>query len=452
MPPGIAAVVFTLGILGLFWLDRDRNIRTSGALWVAVAWLALSGSRSVWQWVHAEEAAAAVESPEQYVMEGNPVDRVVYASLVALGLIVLLRRRQVGRFLLANVPIVIFFLYCAASLFWSDYPDVAFKRWTKALGDFVMVLVVLTDRDRLGAIKRLLTRVGFLLVPLSILFIKYYPALGRTYSRWEGATSYIGVATTKNALGMISLLFGLGSLWRLLTALPIRSAARTRHLIAHGIIVVLAVWLCWVANSMTSLWCLILGGVVLLATAFRPPAKSMVSVHLLIAAVVLVPFLTLFLGVGADLAHSATGRNISTLTDRTDIWKATLSLGGNAVFGTGFESFWLGSRLTAIWSLYWWHPNEAHNGYLEVFLNLGWAGIAMLVIVIATGYRTVIGRVRRNVPEGTFLLALFAVGIVYNFTEAALFKMMTPIWIMLLLAITKVPRRDMTGFKDFRDY
>ena len=65
------------------------------------------------------------------------------------------------------------------SLLWSDFPDVAFKRWTKALGDLVMVLVVLSDREPISAVKRLFSRTEFLLIPLSVLLIKYYPTLGR---------------------------------------------------------------------------------------------------------------------------------------------------------------------------------------------------------------------------------------------------------------------------------
>ena len=72
------------------------------------------------------------------------------------------------------------------SIGWSDYPDVAFKRWIKSLGDFVMVLIILTDRDRYAAIKRALTWTAFLLMPLSVLFIKFYPDLGRGYHRGPG--------------------------------------------------------------------------------------------------------------------------------------------------------------------------------------------------------------------------------------------------------------------------
>ena len=83
------------------------------------------------------------------------------------------------------------------------------------------------------------------------------------------------------------------------------------------------------------------------------------------------------------------GRN-PTLTDRTEVWSVILNQAGNPWVGTGFESFWLGPRLDRIWSIYSWHPGEAHNGYIEIYLNLGWTGLVLLAVVIATGYRTVI--------------------------------------------------------------
>ena len=74
-----------------------------------------------------------------------------------------------------NAPILLFFSYCAVSILWSDYPDVALRRWIKALGDLVMVMIILTDPEPLAALKRFLARTGFLLVPVSVLLIKYYP-------------------------------------------------------------------------------------------------------------------------------------------------------------------------------------------------------------------------------------------------------------------------------------
>lgn len=434
MNPTIATCIFGVGVLGLFWLNKEKESRPSGGLWLAVVWLFFCSSRSVEQWLGYQGA----DSP----MEGSPLDRAVYFVLILIGLAILLRRKGVVKIIRANSPVIIAFLYCAVSILWSDYPDIAFKRWVKALGDFVIVLVVLSDRDRVSAIKELLTRTGFMLIPFSILFIKYYPFLGRAYSRYEGAVSYNGVALTKNELGMICLIFGLSALWRILEEFQARLRVRPhriRPLIAQGAILLMVLFLFRLVNSMTSLWCFLLGATILVSTHFRRISRRPAIVHWLAGPGILVPFAMLFLNLGSEIAHNVTGRDVTTLTDRTEVWAECLKLAGSPFFGTGFESFWLGSRLNAMWQVFWWHPNEAHNGYLEVFLNLGWIGIILLALVIVTGYRTVIARVRENAPACGLMLAYFLTAIVYNFTEAAFFRMMTPIWVCFLLAVTRVP-------------
>jgi exopolysaccharide production protein ExoQ len=434
MSPASATVVYALLILGLFWLDRGQKARTSVALWIPLVWVSLACSRSLGQWM----GLPPIDQSEQ-VLQGNPIDRWVYTGLLAVGLIVLVsRRRQVGKLLRANAPIILFFLYCAVSLLWSDYPDVAFKRWNKALGDLVMVLVILSDREPSAALKRLLARTTYVLIPLSILFIKYYPSLGRGYGPWGGKVQNFGVTMNKNTLGVICLVFGLGSLWRFLAAYQDRKCTgRTRQLIAHGVILGMVLWLLWMANSMTALSCFLMASALLLLANSRAVIRRPAVVHLVIAAMLSVSVSVLFLGVGPGVLQTM-GRD-PTLTDRTEIWRVILSMVQNPLLGTGFESFWLGPRLAKMWSIYWWHPQEAHNGYLEIFLQLGWIGVALLVVILVTGYRTVFGAWRSNVSTGSLLLAYFFAGLVFNFTEAGFFRMMAPAWIFFLFAITSVP-------------
>jgi exopolysaccharide production protein ExoQ len=188
---------------------------------------------------------------------------------------------------------------------------------------------------------------------------------------------------------------------------------------------------------MTSLSCFLIASALLLATAFRPVVRRPAVVHWLVAAVLCASISVLFLGFSPGVLNTM-GRD-PTLTARTEIWTVVLSIANNSLVGTGFESFWLGPRLEKIWSMYSWGPAEAHNGYLEIFLNLGWVGLALLALVIAAGYRTVVAAYRRHLPTGNLWLAYFVVGLIYNFTEAAFFRMMAPAWIFFLLAITGVP-------------
>src|SRR5215472_7354506 len=175
MPPSVATLVCALVILALFLLQGDRKSKVSSALWIPVMWVLLGGSRSVTEWLGGQ---GPVESPNT-ALEGTPLDAAILSGLLAAGLTVLVVRKwRFGAFLQWNTLLFIFFFYCALSTLWSDFPFFALKHWVKALGDLVMVLVVLTDPDPTAALRRFLARPGFLLFPVSILLIKYYPSLG----------------------------------------------------------------------------------------------------------------------------------------------------------------------------------------------------------------------------------------------------------------------------------
>jgi exopolysaccharide production protein ExoQ len=435
MSPNTATAACGLFIVAVLLLNRDRQSPGSWSLWIPVAWLLICGSRNVSQWIG---GVGADPSADRAFVDGNPLDAAIFAGLMAAGFLVLLARRgRLGPVLRGNGPLLVFFLYCLVSVLWSDYSLVAFKRWTKAVGDVVMVLVVVTDPDPVAATKRLLMRTGVLLIPISILLIRYYPALGRSYSAWTGTAYNTGVATGKNGLGYVCLIFGLGSLWCLLD--EFRGGERVRAagpLIAQGALLALALWLFQMAHSATSFSSFLIGGVLMAVTRLRALARRSAAMHLLVGTVLFVVLYATLLNPEAGLVE-AVGRD-STLTGRTRIWNTALSLTVNPLFGAGYESFWLGDRLEKIWSSEPDHPNQAHNGYLEVFLDLGWVGLVLLGLVEAWGYRTVIRALRWNPRTGGLRLAFFVVAAIYNLTEHA-FRELHPVWIAFLLAIIVVP-------------
>src|SRR6266446_4192508 len=257
MIPLFGIFLFSLGIPALFLLNRDREAHTSKALWLPVLWLSLAGSRMVSQWLGVRLGA---DWPPDVLLEGSPVDRDVVTILIALGLIVLFARGlRVATLLRVNVPILLFLFYCATSILWSDFPDIAFKRWIKALGDIVMVLIVLTDSAGTAAIKRLLARVGFILIPVSILMI-YFLHMGLGYyGEWGTKPLLTGVTLNKNMLGLDCLIFGVGSFWCFFEASQDgEQKRRTGPRIAHAIVLAMAVWLLVMGDSMTPLVCLML--------------------------------------------------------------------------------------------------------------------------------------------------------------------------------------------------
>jgi exopolysaccharide production protein ExoQ len=427
-------IVYVLLIVGLFALDHDGAVRTSPALWLSTAWLSICASRPVSLWF---STGTSIQSPEQY-LDGSPFDRAVLTGLVVLGLIVLLQRGQkVGAILRANGALVVFLLYCGISIIWSDYPDVAFKRWIKWVGSLTMVVIVVTDTNPMVAVKRWLARAGFLLVPMSIVLIKYYPDLGRAYNRFTYIPYPQGVTTGKNELGSICLIFGIGAVWRLLQIWrDTRSGWRSRSSIAYIVFLSMVFWLFSIADSMTSLACFLMASMLMAATSSRAFVRRSWAIHVLVVTMLAVALSGLFLDAGSG-ALQTMGRDPS-LTGRTEVWRSVLDMAGNPWLGTGFESFWLGPRIEKLWRIHWWHPNEAHDGYIELYLNLGWIGIVLFSCILVSAYRKVILAVRRTPVEGQLRLALLYTAAVYNCTESAV-GAMHPVWIVMLLAAMTVP-------------
>jgi exopolysaccharide production protein ExoQ len=428
----IATLIFVVLISVLVRLTRDRGTRWSAALLIAFAWLWFASSRNPTAWLQIREGGKW--SADTAYGEGSAFDRNVLTGLILLGVIVLAKRKKrVTAFLAANYPVILFFLYCGLSATWSDHADISIKRWFRSLGDLVMVMVILTDVDWVGAFKWVYLRLACLLVPLSILFFRWFPALGRSYSIHDGHVTITGVTDDKNLLGAICTLFALAVTWCVLEALPTRGPGRKWRLIAYGSIIAVALYLIKLADSATATACLIEGGAILLLTSRPKIYRRPMMTHFIVGTVLGLTAINLFFG---SALLELFGRN-ATLTGRTDLWSLCLTLVTNPLVGAGYESFWLGWRLEKMWH-YIAGVNQAHNGYLEIYLNLGWIGVVLLVAFLISGYRNIISAVRRGEPAGSLRLAFFVVALVANCTEAG-FKMMHPMWIALLVVSTARP-------------
>jgi O-antigen ligase len=192
------------------------------------------------------------------------------------------------------------------------------------------------------------------------------------------------------------------------------------------------------AQSVTSLTCLFVGVGILLATA--PPIAILNPKR--IGRYLLVSFLALaVLVLSFDILPifiASMGRDM-TLTGRTDLWKYLVTAPINPILGAGFESFWVGDRLERIWADYWWHPNQAHNGYLETYLNLGLLGLFLLIAAIVGSYARISKVAVINPDYARLRITFLTIVLLYNISEAT-FKGIGLLWFtFLLIAIDPPP-------------
>ena len=427
-----ATMLTILVIVILFRLDRSEEKRGPIALWIPFIWLLIESSRPVSAWIQ----NVAGNTTNSYI-DGSPLDRNILTTLMALGLFFLSKKaKRIGLILKSNPAIILYFIFCLASTIWAEYPMVVLKRWIRSVGDVEMLMIVITQEDRLGAFKRIFTRVGYLVVPLSILLIRFYPQWGRFYSR-GGAPEWTGVGTDKNALGMICMLYGIVFLWRWLELYSVqkKSKKQKRSMIALGSALTMIAYLLLIADSQTALACFAMASALVIVTAWSAKWTKPVPLSAMVAGMIGLSYCVLIARIGTWLL-TLLGRN-PTLTGRTAVWDTLLANAVNPWIGAGYEDYWIGPRLEMFNQLLG-GLNQAHNGYIEIYLNMGFVGLAFLALVILTGYRNILWELRRDKLVARLKMAFFVICLIYNFTEAS-FKMMSPVWFTFLWASMMVP-------------
>ena len=122
------------------------------------------------------------------------------------------------------------------------------------------------------------------------------------------------------------------------------------------------------------------------------------------------------------------------------VWSHLLEVHINPVLGTGFESFWLARwRLEELEGLFFYSINEAHNGYLETYLNLGLIGVFLLIVLFVATFWKIRLELFRNFEWARFRLGFLAAVILYNWTEAA-FRTVSALWFIFFIIAMDYPR------------
>jgi exopolysaccharide production protein ExoQ len=437
-----AGLILWATVLFVIWAIRsDTALRkgVSGATWIPTLWVAILASRPLSNWL----GGGLPESPG-YSLEGSPIDALFFLSMiVAASVVVANRKLDWGAFLSRNWPILLLYFYLLVSVLWAADPLVSFKRWFKEAGNISVALVILTEKNPQQAFKAVFVRCAYLLIPLSFIFIRYFPDLGRVYNIHSGELEPIGVTFQKNSLGAMILVCGLVTIWDILENPPASGKkwlARLMLFLRLGI-VVLGVYLLRLCDSKTSLLCLAIGGAVLLASRI-PRLKGGIR-HL----GVLMPLGILFFylvdslfGLKESVVNSL-GRDM-TFTGRTDVWQALLGLHTDPILGTGFCSFWSDEKYLS--RLPEWVAFSAHNGYLEAYIDGGFVAVSLLVLLVGvTGFR-ITKELRSSSSYAVMRYVALTAAVVANFSESY-FVRMAPVGFLFILIAVEVPLRRIAG-------
>jgi O-antigen ligase len=193
---------------------------------------------------------------------------------------------------------------------------------------------------------------------------------------------------------------------------------------------------------------LFVGILVVAVLGLRFVGKRFIGTYVVIGALALLAAEWAF-GIYTD-AIQLLGKD-TTLSDRTLLWSELLKVKINPLFGTGFESFWLGERFRKFAESRWWQPNQAHNGYLETYLNLGLVGLILLIVLLIATFWKGRRELLTNFQFGRFRLGFLAAVVAYNWTEAS-FKNISAIWFVFYIIALDYRQPEFESFQTIQTF
>jgi exopolysaccharide production protein ExoQ len=410
MPPRLALGICFLFVWWAFRSDSRNHPRSPLALLLPTLWMMRCGSRSIDYWIGGGDIGRW--------------DPVLIAILSAMGLLVMLRRSPNWRGILShNSALFLFYGYMVLSSTWAEEVDNPAIKMMRPIGDLIMALLVVTESDPLSAILTIWRRTSILLIPLSIVLIRYFAYLGRMEDKHWGADSWIGVTTHKNPLGQLCLISAFAFIWELVdahrSATPLKRQRMTLLYLALTAYLMLAGGSN--SRSSTSIFCLLLAASLYSLFGYLKDRARLIIRRIFQGAIAL-GFLAMSLQLSGTSLQAVVAESFgkdSTLTDRTYLWQDVVRLGFKSpFFGSGYGGFWVPSIYSKLSPQIDNGPMEAHNGYLETFANLGLVGLAILLCVIIQSIRNAADQMNTNFEYGRLRLVLLLTVVVMNYSEA----------------------------------
>lgn len=125
----------------------------------------------------------------------------------------------------------------------------------------------------------------------------------------------------------------------------------------------------------------------------------------------------------------------TTLSGRTNLWEGALEkIAERPWLGYGYQGFWQeGGGAEMIWKAEGYKPPHAHNGFINITLDLGLVGLFLFLLTIATNYLRAIAWLRL----GTTTIELWPIFYVtfffmYNHSENTILAHNSIFWALLV--------------------
>jgi len=294
----------------------------------------------------------------EIVWQGN-----VFAVYAVTVLVLVFNWRSVGVLLGATWPILLPLLLAICSVLWSVDPELSLYRTialagTTAFGMFLAVRFSLEEQLKLLAL--VLGMVACASALVALLFPEYGVMTGPHSGAWSGVFYH------KNTFGRTMALAAVVFSLLVLGSRELRLVA----LLGMALSIALVVASFSLASLIVGIACL--AAVWVLSAMQRGAGRRRVMVLLIGATFTVIA--AIWAIQHEDRVLTSLGRD-STFTGRTELWTVLLEKARmHQWLGYGYGAFWRGATGMSgevQEALHGWYPIHAHNGFLDIVLELG---------------------------------------------------------------------------------
>ncbi|RYY98537.1 MAG: O-antigen ligase family protein [Chitinophagaceae bacterium] len=306
------------------------------------------------------------------------------------------------------IPLFLVLAFYAFSTTWAE-PSVKANSSHVTMRTIFTVLQGFVIVNILGRYElfRFLKSIGIVVALCNFAFIFLFPNQAAWYM--DDASRTQGMFSSPNNMGQF-LAFAF-----IVVNFVDRKGIPTAAWLALNGVIVFQLFKC---DSMTSLsGCILISICYQFKFLLRPLFVGVIAIGLI------VPHLNTILGPSS--ASIGINNRDMTFTGRTEVWQIMMSdLKARDRLTTGFGSggYWLPNEgynpYTTISELEW-SPGQGHNGYMDVMVNTGIVGLALVLLFLARMIVSLFRRVDYSEPV-VYLLALIL--LINNITEASLFR------------------------------
>ena len=375
--------------------------------------------------------------------QANVTGRLIkVAALVTATIIVLIRRRLSWHVIAETNPFfLLFLLLVPTSVLWSIDSGATIGRYLSVLTMVQLCLAFGVMGWHARRFQNVLRPLFTCFIVLSLVYGLVFP--DRAIEHGEGTLkdAWRGLTYQKNEFGM------LGSLTLVLWLHAWLTGEVRRGLATVGCAIAAAAML--LSRSSTSLLSTVLASIFMLLL-LRPPRNlrryaplfvgTFASIVVVYAVAVLdiVPGLSILLQPFAALS----GKDL-TFSNRSLIWsivKEHIVL--SPYVGSGYGAYWVGPFPTSPSYVFlkrmYFYPSEAHNGYLEIFNDLGMLGLACLLGYLVFYVRQSLQLMKIDRTQGVLFLSFFFQQAITNLSESCWLAVnnVLPFFVMTLATIT----------------